>query len=109
MAITKMSIGVPPVNLFTGAATALRQSGGTSDGSSVLATHLEVEMRTTEIAADFGALTDTDLDLVEGAAACSPCGGPSNNTKGAGGASGIAPPNAAAMAAWNDLLRQNGF
>jgi hypothetical protein len=40
-------------------------------------------MRTTEIAADFGALTDTDLDLVEGAVACSPCDGPSR--KGAGG------------------------
>jgi len=49
---------------------------------------MEVEMRTTEIAADFGALTDTDLDLVEGAVACSPCDGPSR--KGAGGASGIA-------------------
>jgi hypothetical protein len=51
---------------------------------------MEVEMRTTEIAADFGALTDTDLDLVEGAVACSPCDGPGHNTKGAGGASGIA-------------------
>jgi hypothetical protein len=48
---------------------------------------MEVEMRTTEFAADFGALTDTDLDLVEGAVACSECG---HNTKGAGGASGIA-------------------
>jgi hypothetical protein len=32
MAITKMSIGVPPVNRFTGAATALRQCARTSDG-----------------------------------------------------------------------------
>jgi hypothetical protein len=65
-------------------------------------------MRTTEIAAD-GALADTDLDPVEGAAACSDC---SHNGKGAGGASGIAPSapaNAAAMAVWNDLRRQNGF
>jgi hypothetical protein len=32
MAITKMSIGVQPVNLFTVAARALRQCGLTSDG-----------------------------------------------------------------------------
>jgi hypothetical protein len=32
MAITKMSIGVQPVNLFTGAARALSQCGLTSDG-----------------------------------------------------------------------------
>jgi hypothetical protein len=70
---------------------------------------MEVEMRTTEIAAD-GALADTDLDPVEGAAACSDCSHSSG--KGAGGASGIAPSgpaNAAAMAIWKDLLRQNGF
>jgi hypothetical protein len=60
---------------------------------------------------DHRELTDNELDVVSGGLA-TPGGSwihPNSGIGGVGGTAPSAPANAAAMAAWGDLLRQYGF
>ena len=89
------------MNRFTGAATALRQGGRTSDGR-WLGWRMIMSNEISE-------LTKIELDAVRGGAATTG-GSFIHGYPGINAGDPPSPPaNAAAMKAWNDLLHQYGF